>query len=914
VTERIIGREAELASAERFLDVASNRAGVLELVGDPGIGKTIVWRSALERARTRGFTLLSCRPAETETKIALSAIADLLEPIPPEVIDSLPEPQGRALRSATRADGGDSPPEPGTLGTAVRSTLGALAQRGTVVVAIDDVQWLDRASATVLAFALRRLGEAPVAWLLATRPVAVSPLGTHRLEDRVDRITLGPLSLAALHHIIESRLEQPLTRSTLVRAHDTSGGNPFYAIEIARELLNSGSSSPAGATPVPRDLRELLSKRLRRLPAETREALLIASAMSDPTTATVDEAALAAAEREDIVRVLDDGRVAFGHPLFAAAVQDAASRSERRHVHERLASLSSDAEERARHLALAATAPNEDLASTIEAGAERARSRGSWESAGELLEWARDLTPPDQAVDIARRTLLAAEHYVHAGERSRGRALVEPLLAGTLSRAMRAHALRLLGEISINDESYSEAHRLFEEAAAYADDGDVGTEIELGRAYLATFNADYEGARAHAHKAVELAEGTGNTALLAEGLAFSVMYDFLAGHEADWSKLARAVTLHDPTRMVPMWSQPSVVDAYLQNFHGRHAEARERMAALRNRAVETGDESDLAFLQLWSSWLETRCGNYDKAIELADEATRTARLTGSRSMEAWSQMQRAYVGAHVGEVEETRAASALGMERLDWVGGGMLMLWIAGASALLEVSLGNAEAAWNVCMPLVTLVESQGIAETIPFFFFPDAVEALIALGDLDRAEHVLDMFEDAATRRDRIWALATGGRCRALLRAARGDLDGALEAAEEALRQHRRIDLPFDRARALLVKGVIERRQRKRAKAKASFEMALEAFEQLGAPLWIERARAELGRLGLRRSSGDELTEAERRVAELTARGMTRREVAAALFISPKTVDAALMRVYRKLGVSSRAELGARMARSSQA
>lgn len=286
-----------------------------------------------------------------------------------------------------------------------------------------------------------------------------------------------------------------------------------------------------------------------------------------------------------------------------------------------------------------------------------------------------------------------------------------------------------------------------------------------------------------------------------------------------------------------------------------------------------------------------------------------ARLTGSRSMEAWAGMQVAYVGAHSGDVEQVRWVREEGVRLVRETGNELFGLWVAAAQALFELSRGDHAAAWRPCEPLVSAVEARGIGEPVPLFFLPDALEALIGLGHLDRAAALLELFQRRARELDRPWALVTAGRCKALLLASRGDPSAALEAVEAAIAEHARIDLPFDHARALLVRGVIERRVRRRARAKASFEEALGEFERIGTPLWAERARSELGRLGLRRAPTEELTESERRVAELTAKGMTRRQVSRAVFVSPKTVDATLVRVYRKLGIRSRAELGARMA-----
>jgi DNA-binding CsgD family transcriptional regulator len=394
---------------------------------------------------------------------------------------------------------------------------------------------------------------------------------------------------------------------------------------------------------------------------------------------------------------------------------------------------------------------------------------------------------------------------------------------------------------------------------------------------------DFEGARRHTYRALELAEEIGERGLLAEALAYCVMWDYLCGRGVDWKKLERALTLEDPGRVVPLQSRPSVVAGCLQLYVGRHAEARERLVALRGKLEEQGDESDLAYLLMWLSWLETRAGNLDTAADLAEAAAANAALTGTRLMYAWARLQGGYVHAHRGEVEEARAACAEGAAYVERSGTGLLGVWIAASLALVELPLGNPRGAWEAC-------------------------EALIALGQLDRVEPLLADLERRGRELDRAWALACAGRTRGLLLAARGDVQGALESFERALTEHERIELPFERARLLLARGLVERRARRRTRSKATLEEALAEFERMGARPFAERARSELGRIGLRRSNGDELTASERAVAELAAAGHTNREIAAQLFISPKTVEARLGRTYRKLGIRSRAQLGSHL------
>jgi DNA-binding CsgD family transcriptional regulator len=916
----VFGREFELALADAFLESAHERFGVLLLEGEAGIGKTTVWREVARRAEERGFRVLAARPAETETKLALSAVADLLDPVSSEALIALPEPQRRALEVALlRAEPGAEPPEPRTLATAVRSLLAELSRERPLLVAIDDVQWLDASSATVLEFVLRRLAGRRVGWLFARRLPGPARLAADALvpPGSLTRHTLGPLSLAAVHHLLKDRLDRPLSRSVLVRVHQASGGNPLFALEIARDLARE-SDPPAAerAIPMPKGLRELLGARIPTLTQRAREALLAAAALSHPTVELVERASsaagLAAAEETGLLRV-DGGRIAFAHPLYASAVYETAAHRHRRAVHRRLSQLVTDREEQARHLGAATTAPDERVARMLEEAAALARSRGAWDSAAELLERARVLTPPDWLDQARGRGIAAAQHHVYAGDRSRARTLLEEILATSLPRSVRADALRLLAEISYNDDNSVQARRLFTEALRCADDPRLAVMIELGLSYMNAYDADFPRGAAHAYRALEQAEAIGDGPLIGHALAYCAMWDYLRGRGVDWDKVEASLALEDAGTVLPLGWRPSTIAALLLLYVGRHSEARERLTAVCNTAGERGEESDLAFILLWFGWLETRSGNLAAAAELAEEAASLATLTGSQSVHAMVLAQRAFVYANRGEAENARRdcveAAALD-ERFGnvWVG-----VWVAASVGLLELSLANPDAAWQALERPTEALEQQGIDEPVPAFFLPDALEALIALGQLDRAEALLDTFQGRARKLDRAWALATGARCRGLLLAARGEIAGAAAALDQALIEHERLEMPLETARTLLAKGVVERRARRRARAKQSFEQSLAIFERAGATLWAERARQELGRVGLRRSSGHELTAAERRVAELAAQGLTNRQVAAKLFISPKTVEANLSRTYRKLGIASRAELGARMAESLQ-
>jgi len=909
------GRERELALGVEFLAHAVQMFAALVFHGEAGVGKTTVWAEIVRSARAAGFLVLSCRPAEAETKFALSALADLLEDVPEDAFAALPDLQRRALDVALlRVDASGEAAQPRTLSTAVRSLLGELSREGPLLVAVDDAQWLDNASAEVLEFALRRLQSVPSGWLFARRAGVPCRLAVERLvaADALVESSVGPITVATLHHMIKDQLGETLTRSVLVRIHQISGGNPFYALEVAREFVRADEAAGA-AMPVPESIRDVLSRRLRRLPAVTRDALLTAAALSDPTTALLDEQALAPAEEDDIVTIADDGRVTFRHPLYASAVYGLASRPGRREVHARLAEVVTDAEERARHLAAATADRSEQIAAALAHGAVVARSRGAWGSAADLLEQAAARTPAEHVDGAQARRIAAAEHHIRAGDRPRARVVLEAVLDEPLSRERRADALRLLGEVTYNDENVNEAVRAYREALDCTDDPRMANIIELGLAYAYSILWDFDSAYPHTRRALERAESSEGKPLLAEALAYCAIFDWNTGRGIPWDLVERSLVLEDHDSLLPVAWRPSLIAGLLCLYSGRHNDGRERLRRVWADAVERGDESDVAFVGIWLSWLEARAGPLTTALEIANEALDLGTATGGQTTAAWALCQRAYVHALRGDVDEARkdvADAAILLERFEFV---LARLWIVAAPAVLELSLGDPEAAWRGCEPLVAAVEAQGIGEPVPLFFLPDALEALIALGRLDRAEPLVGLLEDRGRALERGWAVGTALRCRALLLAARGDVDGAREAIEGSLAVLEGAEFPFELARSLLVAGVLERRQRQRARAKESFERAREIFERVGARLWAERAAAEIDRLGLRRGSGEELTASEQRVAELVATGMSNREVAAALSVSAKTVEATLGRVYRKLRISSRAELGARMAQSLQ-
>jgi DNA-binding NarL/FixJ family response regulator len=914
VADAIVGREVELGAIERFLARVREGAAALLIEGEAGIGKTTVWLEAVRAGHARGFQVLEIRPSESEAQLSYVGLADLLGRVFDATRTALPNVQERALAAALLREEADQAADPRTTATAFVAVLAHLAASGPVLLAIDDVQWLDSASERALSFAARRLP--PRVGLLLTRRVerpSDMPLGLERVspEAWVERVVPGPLSLAALHHLIKGRLGWSLPRPLLARLSETSGGNPFFALEIARALGRDAAEHRAGdPLPVPRNLEELVAARLRRLSDTARQASLAAAALSRPTPAAIAAAvapggdgrgALVEAEEAGVL-VSDGGRVRFSHPLLASIVYASASGERRRALHERLAAIVEDPEERARHLALCTTEPDPAIAAQLEDAARGAATRGAQQAAAELFAASRRLTPPQRTDDAARRALGEASALLAAGDVDGARALAEPL-AATARGSLRGRALYLLGEIGWISGSKTATENLEAVLSAAPDDADL-----TAQAYhkLVNYTVAHDPARAirYADGAMQSLDPDRQAGALASVVFDRFWATLMLGQGPQrslfeqWRELEDRAGPESPKTPIPL-----IYFICIDDFEAARARHALEDEWYRDRGEEGWRAERLAHL----AFAELRAGNLQLAETYIEKSCSVIAQLERPGPWAMPFRLRSFVDACAERTERARQTVLPLLEEADRAGRAFWAALLLSTLGFVEFLGGDHRAADEALTGMHERAEAIGAKDLIPDRSEPFHIESLLALDEPLRARAVLERLEERGLAFPRLWITTTLPRARALILAADGDFDAAFDALD-ALDLEAASKLPFDLAWTLLVRGRLHRRVKQKRAAADALGQALGLFERLGMPAGVERARAELGRVGLRRAP-EELTVSELRVAELAAAGLTNREVASAAFMSPKTVQANLTRVYRKLGIRSRAELGARMA-----
>jgi len=917
------GRTAELARIGQFLGDAARRPAALLIEGPAGIGKTTLWSAGIDMARQRGCWVLTCRPVQSEAVLSFSALGDLLEPVPDEALARLPGPQCRALDVALlRAEPGPEPPDQRAVAVALLGVIRALAETAPVVIGVDNLPWLDQTSAAVLEYAMRRLTAQP-AGLLATAATEdpASPGAPARRwfpPDRLQSLRAGPLGLEALDAMLRAKGGPPDNWPELVEVHEASGGNPYFAQELAAALGALGQRRRAGQPlPVPGSLRPLVQRRLRALPPASREVALVVAAAAAPTADLVLAACgggqrardgLDSAEAAGVLQVVDD-RVRFVHPLLRSLHYSSATERQRRQAHRCLAEVTVAPEGHVRHLALAASGPDEQLAGQLTAAAQVACLRGAAVAGAELTDLALRLTPPDRLAARAERLIEAAQLHLAAFDPEGARGLLEEAVTLSEKGQPRATALYHLARVVAYLEGAAPSIPLARQALDEAEDGTV-LKAELHRDVglgLVIGTQDFTARPLEEFKAaVEIAERTGDEELITQLAAFLAIADFVAGHGVRHDLIERALARHQRTRRAPMELRPRVVVSHVLRSGDELGAARALLTSEYTEAADQGAETDLPLVILPLVQVETWMGNLELAERYAEHGWRVAMAAGAGIPMAGMHCARAMVRAFRGPIADARAEAESAIDA--GLRSGVLYWALLGSQALglAELVSGNPAAAHAILATITEAVTGREMVDPgwLALRSVPDDIEALIRLGDLCAANELLVSVEERARHLDRAWALATAGRCRALLLSARGDHDAAAESLRQAFAAHARLEMPLELARTHLIAGDVARRARRKVTAREHVETARTMFARHGAAPWAQRAEADLARLGTKRAAGPDLTSAERQVADLVASGRTNREVAADLYMGLRTVEAHLSAIYRKLGVRSRSEL----------
>ena len=908
----MVGRNTERDLVTTFLAAAASAPAVLTIEGEAGIGKTTLAAYGLDQARAAGAVVLASHPTAAETSMTFAGLTDLLAEVSDEAFEGLPTPQRHALAvAALREVASGSPPDERAIGTALQTLLANLTASGPVVVVLDDAQWLDAATAKVVGFALRRIADVPVGVLVSRRSGVSGGFG---FADATPgpcwsaAMQLQGISAAAIFHVVRGQLGITLAHPVLAQITESSRGNPLIALELARVDVNTSA--------LPESLQDLFRSRLSRLSLGAREALLATACVPRPTTGRLSELGLEEhldeAEAADVVRLIGD-RIEFAHPLLSAAAIDLATGPARRAMYQRLAETARDPEETAHHRALANPGPDEDVAAALSAAAEASFLRGASSSAADLAALALARTADGEGLAAWTRRVRAAELSYTSGDASEAAALLVGIEEECPPGAVRGRGWLALTQVAYHTSSIHRALECASLALADADDDpQLRANALLSMAALTSNNADQVTYSGMARRCLE-DSGIDEPGLLAWALSEDVSARFKAGDGLDLEALDRALVVERSGRSWSSDDQVAAVRPVLLKWADRHQDALDALAELEARAAEDGNEGILPYALGHRSSTLLRMGRYVEAEAVATEQLFQAEATGQSAQRVQALHNLSVVDAHAGRLD---LAVARANEVLAWAEQEQDPWLEMSAAGVLGFVALTSERASDACSwferwqraTVDAAVIDPGISR-----HHGDQIEALISMGEIDKAAELTEHLSAVASRSGRVSAAAVTARCRALLAANSLHHANAVGHLDEALRLMAQVDLPFELARTFLVKGIVHRRSKEKRLAREALTESEAAFRRLGAEAWASRASAELARVGSRPAASLDLSETERRIAQLVATGLTNRQVAEQAFISPKTVEANLAKIYRKLGISSRAELGAHMARLTE-
>jgi DNA-binding CsgD family transcriptional regulator len=913
----VVGRGAERALLTRFLD-GEAAAGATILTGPAGIGKTALWEWAVEQAAGNGYLVLAARAGLAEAQLPWVGLTDLLAAVPAPVLERLPPPQRAALEIVTLQSGTGAAADERAVGTALWSVLAALAQGGPVLIGLDDLPYADAASVGALRFALRRMSPAVASHrvlLIATARGAQSrwPPLDGLPDDQVLPVEIGPVTVGAVFELLAARLAVRLARPVLLQVHAASGGNPLYALELARALDRLEIvPQPGVPLPVPTGLDALVADRVASLPPAVLEIAAGTAASWRFHDAGLDPGALRHAVRAGVV-VVDPpsapGRpqlVRAAHPLVSAAAYAALPPPGRRALHGRLARGTDDPVERARHGALAATGVDPGIAAELDTGVSVALAAGAPDIAVELSRLALQHTDSDAARAVRLDRL--ADALVRAGDSPGAVAAERQAIALAPARRDRVRRRIRLAEMLTEVLGWgAAADELTIAVAEAAGDPELRSEALL---ILAAVTDDIALADASATEAVTLLERVRDPdpGVLSGALSQAAGARFRAGRDLDHDMFRRAMDLErsDPGRRLSDRAEASYAALlkYADDLDGAQA----RLLTLLAQARAAADLSSIAYALAHLPQVALWQGQLRRARELAAEHLEVAEQGSLAAQAGQARHNLGLVMAYEGQLDE--AAEVLASARDQPTATNWDRQRAHGALGFVALSRGDPVAAAAHLDRWHDLVTAMHLREPGYSRWHLDYLAALVATGRLADARAFLDHLDDlvASSGRRSAGAVATTGR--AMVAAASGALPDALATIDQALAWYDTSLFRFDRARTLLIAGQIHRRAKAKRRARDALAEAHREFAAFGAQAWARQAAAELARVNPRPAAADTLTETERRVAELAAAGLTNREAAQQLFLAVKTVEANLARAYRKLGITSRAELGARMGR----
>lgn len=914
----LIGRETEHAATSTFLDAVARGPMALVLTGPVGIGKTAIWRALVDDARRRGFRTMETRAVEAEAQLAFAGLADLLDPSVDDVLDGLPPAQRVALEVALhRIPVGEIPPAPLAVSLGALAAIRALADASPVIIAVDDLAWLDGPSARVLQYAVRRLDGVRVGLVVTVRADAGdSPLPSviSGFPGPAELLHVGPLDLDAIDALVRREIGLSLRRPALAWVHTESGGNPFVALEVARAMRRAGVQPGLEGLAIPTAPGDLVRQRLDALPASTRRPLAALAALGRPSVEVLAVAIPGAGDALEASRVggvieFDAGRVRFTHPLLAAGAYAFLDETERRALHARLAEAVTEPEQRARHLALSTDVASEAVAAELDRAASDARSRGGSDAAAELALQAARRTPPDDPVAVQRRIVAAGGYFIQAGDPTRARAVLEEYVGATLPGPLRADAVRMLADARSSDDWQAKISLLQEALDEAGEDHRLRGEILQALSQTKWHTArDARGEVALAMEAVAEAELQDDPVARCSAYLAAVFARLSGGQGIAEELLERAEALAPLVEHQRVFLWPAFTRALIDAECDRLDPAIDMLQELRGRADAIGDWDSMPLISSNLAGATFRRGAWREAHGHALEAERGSRQNGQAEGLSFALSVRALIEIGLGHEDAGRQAAEEGIALAREVGGRASELGNRAALGFLALSLGDLRGASSELGQAVEPWLAEGYIDPGVLVSLPHWTEALVALGRTAEASALLEPYENAARRLDRPSALAASLRVRGLIAAASGEEKAAEKAFASALGHHDRIHEPFERGRTLLAQGEAFRRFRRRGRAREALGAAATIFEELGARRWQERAAAELARTG-HREAGSSLTATELQVAQLVAAGRTNREVAETLFMSVHTVEAHLTRIYRGLGVRSRTELTRAMA-----